>query len=351
MISPSEVKGFLSEYKNISVATICSHSALQIFFGAKQEGFHTIGICKPGAKRAYDSFPLARPDEYLEVVNYSDVLDDDFQQTLREKNCIIVPHGSFVEYVGPKKIEEKFAVPMFGNRRVLEWEGDRQKEKRWLEKAGLLIPRELSPEEIEGPCIVKFHGAKGGRDFFIVNSKDEFEKKIRELDKRGKPFIQEYVTGVRYYPHYFYSPILERIELLGMDRRDESNIDGLSRLGLTRDEVERVGTYVVTGNSPLVVRESLLPQLIEMGDRTVKTSKELFPPGMVGPFCLETICRDDLKFVTFEISARIVAGTNLYPMGSPYSFYLFGEPMSTGRRISREIKLARERDELEKIIY
>jgi len=41
----------------------------------------------------------------------------------------------------------------------------------------------------------------------------------------------------------------------------------------------------------------------------------------------------------FEISTRIVAGTNLFITGSPYSDLI--EPgLSTGRRIAREIRLA-----------
>ncbi len=41
-----------------------------------------------------------------------------------------------------------------------------------------------------------------------------------------------------------------------------------------------------------------------------------------------------------EISARIVAGTNLFIDGSPYSYLNYSEPMSTGRRIARELKNA-----------
>jgi hypothetical protein len=41
-----------------------------------------------------------------------------------------------------------------------------------------------------------------------------------------------------------------------------------------------------------------------------------------------------------EISARIVAGTNPFIDGSPYSYLNYDEPMSTGRRIAREIKNA-----------
>ncbi|TLZ61885.1 MAG: DUF1297 domain-containing protein, partial [Methanobacteriota archaeon] len=105
---------------------------------------------------------------------------------------------------------------------------------------------------------------------------------------------------------------------------------------------------VVTGNMPVVLRESLLPAALAMGERVVERSLDLFG-GMIGPFCLETIVQDDLKFRVFEISSRIVAGTNLFVTGSPYSD--LAEPgMSTGRRIAREIKLARKAGRLMDVV-
>jgi len=70
-------------------------------------------------------------------------------------------------------------------------------------------------------------------------------------------------------------------------------------------------------------------------------SKEICPPkGLFGAFCIETIITPDAQFYIMEISARIVAGTNLFIDGSPYSYLNYSEPMSTGRRIAREIKNA-----------
>jgi 5-formaminoimidazole-4-carboxamide-1-(beta)-D-ribofuranosyl 5'-monophosphate synthetase len=70
-------------------------------------------------------------------------------------------------------------------------------------------------------------------------------------------------------------------------------------------------------------------------------SKEIAgPKGLFGAFCIETIITPDIKFYVMEISARIVAGTNLFIDGSPYSYLNYSEPMSTGRRIAREIKNA-----------
>ena len=79
-----------------------------------------------------------------------------------------------------------------------------------------------------------------------------------------------------------------------------------------------------------------------MGERFVEASKKLVPPGMPGPFCIEGVYDNNTNFIAFEFSARIVAGTNLYISGSPYSDLLFETPMSMGRRISLEIKRAIE---------
>ena len=43
---------------------------------------------------------------------------------------------------------------------------------------------------------------------------------------------------------------------------------------------------------------------------------------------------DDLKIFTFEISARIVAGTNVGIGTSPYAYLKYGENMYMGRRIA-----------------
>ncbi len=219
------------------------------------------------------------------------------------------------------------------------------------------MPREFkSPDEIDCLVMVKFPGAKGGAGYFLAKSGEEFKRKLGESnlpeDVKREYTIQEYITGTRFYPHFFYSPLDDGLELLGMDVRYESNVDGLARIphSIQRDAgIEP--SYVVTGNMPVVLRESLLPDLMGLGRSLVETSKKLFKPGMIGPFCLEMICTPKLELICFEISGRIVAGTNLYIQGSPYSSILYDEPMSCGRRICREIKTAIEKDKLEKVVY
>jgi len=45
-----------------------------------------------------------------------------------------------------------------------------------------------------------------------------------------------------------------------------------------------------------------------------------------------------------------VAGTNLYLDGSPYSGLLYDEPMSMGRRIAREVKIAKKKGKMDKVV-
>lgn len=164
--------------------------------------------------------------------------------------------------------------------------------------------------------------------------------------------VQEYIIGVPMYLHYFYSLLTEKLELMSIDKRYETNVDSLGRLPLVHQEsVEIKPSFVVVGNSPLVVRESLLVQAYEMAERVVKTSQKLIDKrGLYGPFCLETIITPDQKFYVIEISCRIVAGTNLFINGSPYSDLIYNEPMSTGRRIAREIKTAIKMNKLDLIL-
>ena len=327
-----------------TIATICSHSALQIFHGAKKVGLETLGICTPERKELYSSFPQASPDHFLIVDDFKEILKDEYQEKLKEKNSVVIPHGSFVEYVGSEDLKNSFSVPVYGNKETLDWESDRSKERKWLRKSNIKRPRQYDdPSKIDGLSIVKLGGAKGGQGFFLVESTEEYREKIKGVDER-EVTIQEYIKGTRYYPHYFYSLLDERLEILGIDRRDESNIDEYYRAGVGEK------SFVVVGNKPLTVRESLLPELYRMGKDLVKTSKELFSPGLHGPFCLETICTPELQFVTFEVSARIVAGTNLYPEGSPYSPYYYDEPMSTGKRLALEIKKADGESRLDEIV-
>ena len=336
--------------KKYKIATIGSHSALQILKGAKQEGFETIAICVKGKEKPYQQFKVA--DKIITIDSYDDF--ESIQDELLKENAIIIPHASFIAYMGIERIE-KLKVHYFGNKNILEWESDRSMERKWLKKSGLRLPKIFKrPEDIDRAVIVKFHGADGGKGYFLANNIDDFNEKMKLHPGNKKFVIQEYILGVAMYAHYFHSPLTGETELMGFDKRYESNVDSIGRISyrdqmaLPKEQVDP--SYVIVGNLPIVVRESYLPRFIAKGENVVKESKNIAPPGLFGPFCLETIMTPDQDIVTFEISARIVAGTNPYVNGSPYSWLRYDEPMSTGRRIAREIKLAIEQDKLNEIL-
>ena len=341
------------EGREPSIATLCSHSSLQIFHGARVEGFRTVGISVGPPQRFYDAFPRAKPDTFLSVPKARELAT--LTDRLKAEAAIVVPHGSFVEYVGADRFMD-LDVPVFGNRAVIGWEYDREKEREWLEDhAGVPMPKRFrKASEVEGPVIVKYYGAKGGKGFFLAKNREALEG----FEPSGPHVIQEYVLGTRYYVHFFYSPLKAEgyrvgggsLELLGMDRRDEANIDELYKLG-AQEELLRAGirpTFVVTGNVPVVLRESLLPQVFDAGQRIVERSIELFG-GMVGPFCVEGIMTEALEFKVFEISTRIVAGTNLFINGSSYSD-LVQPNLSMGRRIALELKRAQADGRLREVL-
>jgi 5-formaminoimidazole-4-carboxamide-1-(beta)-D-ribofuranosyl 5'-monophosphate synthetase len=90
-------------------------------------------------------------------------------------------------------------------------------------------------------------------------------------------------------------------------------------------------------------------EVFQAGEGFVKASKKLVKPGIIGPFCLEMVCDEEGRLFTFEFSGRIVAGTNLFVNGSPYSDLLYAEPMSMGRRIAREIREAAQNGKLTEV--
>ncbi|MBI2576998.1 formate--phosphoribosylaminoimidazolecarboxamide ligase [Candidatus Woesearchaeota archaeon] len=331
------------------IATLGSHSALQILKGAHDEGFPTIAICKKGKDKPYRQFKVA--DEILIVQEYTDLFK--LEKQLKEKKAIIIPHASFVQYIGHEKME-KLSLPYFGCKKILEWESNRDKEKVWLTKAGLKLPKVFAkPEDIDRAVIVKFHGAGGGKGYFLAKNPKDFYKKIKAHPGKGY-VIQEYILGVHMYAHYFHSPLTGETEIMGFDKRYESNVDGIGRI-TARDQMvlpqEKVDpSYVIVGNIPVVVRESFLPRFIEMGEDVVRESKKIVPKGLWGPFCLECVLTPEEEIYVFEISARIVAGTNPYIHGSPYTWIRYPEPMSTGRRIAREIKIAIEQNRLKEVL-
>ena len=184
------------------IATIGSHSALPVFKGAHDEGFRTIAVCKKGSERPYRMFNAA--DEIISIDSYKDF--PKIQEQLIKKNAIVIPHGSFVTYMGFEEVE-KLKVNYFGNKKILKWESDRILERQWLVNSGLKVPILIkNPKDIDRLVIVKFMGAEGGKGYFLAKDEKDFNKKIKPYKLR-QYVIQEYIIGVPLFIHYFYSSL------------------------------------------------------------------------------------------------------------------------------------------------
>src|SRR5207247_5533307 len=139
---------------------------------------------------------------------------------------------------------------ILGKKWIVRWEGDSTLRGKLMKEAGLRIPRTVkSKDDISGLCIVKLHGAAGGRGYYLAWSRESFEEGARRLiDQkmiRGEDdlYIQEFVRGVPVYLQYFYSPISAEIELLGIDRRYESDVDGIGRIPAKQKDGSRAERY------------------------------------------------------------------------------------------------------------
>ena len=328
----------------VSIATLGSHCALQVLKGAKDEGFKTILLCEKKRERLYRRFKFI--DDLILVDSFLEISDDRCESILQENNSILIPHGTLISQMNSDQIES-IKTPIFGNKHILRWESDRVLKEQLMKESKLDVPMSLSsPQEINKLVIAKRHGAAGGKGYFIASSEQEYNKKRDLLIKQdvisgdSDLYLQEYTSGVLVYLQFFYSPLNKEVELFGVDKRHESDIEGLARIPAEN----------VIANSPLVLRESLLSDVYTMGENFVEASANLVPPGMNGPFCIEGVYDANAHFKAFEFSARIVAGTNIFMNGSPYTTLMYDQPMSMGRRIAREIKQADTENKIKNIV-
>ncbi|HEQ78760.1 MAG TPA: formate--phosphoribosylaminoimidazolecarboxamide ligase family protein [Euryarchaeota archaeon] len=373
------VKGYDSE--QLTLGMIASHSALDGCDGAVDEGFRSLAVCQRGREKTYANYFKSKwemgqrvrgfVDEVLLLERFRDVLELQHQQYLREKNTLFIPNRSFTSYASMDAIENDFLVPMVGSRNMLRSEerGEQQDYYWLLEKAGIPFPEKIDdPQDIDCLVMVKLHHKekKLERGFFSAASYNEYLEKFENLLKGGiitredldQARIERYVVGPVFNFDFFYSPIekeMEPVELLGIDWRFETSLDGHVRLPapqqmtLVGDQV--LPEYTVCGHNSATLRESLLERVFPMAERFVEASKAHYEPGIIGPFCLQTCVDKDLNFFVYDVAPRIGGGTNVHlSVGHPYGNSLWRRPMSTGRRVALEVKRALEADRLMDII-
>ncbi len=348
----------------VTIATLGSHSALDICRGTKDEGLATLVICEKGREKTYADYYKTRGetgcvDECLILDKFTDILKNNVQKKLKQKNAILIPHRSFEVYLNfdYKSIEEKFKVPIFGNKYLLKIEerGTRPNQYDLLDSAGIRYPKQFTnPKKIDRLCLVKVLEKERGfeRAFFLVESYKDYQKQVNQRlrekvftkDQLKQCVIEEFVTGVQVNLNFFYSPILKRLELLGTDTRRQTNIEGILKVPASyQNEItKKVETkYEEAGHIAVTVLESMLEHIYDLGEKFVKASQKLYSPGIIGPFALQGFILPGppkKEIVVVDVSPRMPGSPGI--SATPYSGYLFGQSISVGRRIAMEISHA-----------
>lgn len=349
-----DVSKLIDKYdlNNITVGVIGSHSALEIMDGAKDEGFKTICVCQKGRELPYQKFRRLA-DEILILDKFSDLLYTENQRKLLDLNTILIPHRSFVVYLGTDNIEKLLKIPVFGNRYILKAEERNSMNNQYdlLRKAGIIMPKIYStPEEIEGPAIVKVQEAKRKleRAFFLVTSYEDFKIKsakrikaglITESDLENSSTIEQYLVGTYFNFNYFYSPVDGEVEFLGIERRLQTNLHDFTTSIPAANQLEMSIDLqnIEVGHTPASIRESLLDKVFKMGEKFVECTIKEYPPGIVGPFSLQSVVTVDLDIIVYDVSLR-VPGNPILATTTPYTKYKYGETFGVGRRIAMEIR-------------
>jgi 5-formaminoimidazole-4-carboxamide-1-(beta)-D-ribofuranosyl 5'-monophosphate synthetase len=354
MITAEKLSGVLREYdmKNISVAVLGSHSALEIMDGAKDENLKTICFCQKGRETPYLRFRRLA-DEIIVLDRFSDLVFKENQERMLEMNSILIPHRALTAYVGYDIIENDLLIPLFGNRKLLRAEERNYEQNQYylLEKAGIRHPKIFrDPSQIESLAMVKVQEAnrKLERAFFLVSSQKDFNEKSRvKIDNQtinkedlSHAIIEEYVVGTYFNFNFFYSPLKNETEFLGIERRLQTNLNDYNSLTARQQlDFDLEVKHIEIGHTPASIRESMLQKIFETGDKFVKATQAESPPGIIGPFSLQSIITTDFDIVVYDVSVR-VPGNAIMAITTPYTKYLYGKTFGVGRRIAMELKSA-----------
>jgi len=384
MIGKDEIAGIIEDYDRLKlrVGMTASHSALDICDGAIEEGFPTVAYCQKGRDKTYSQyFKTQRTvsgrvrrgmvDKAIVMDSFNDVMNPNMQTEMRKRNVIYIPNRSFTSYSKIEDVENNFNVPMFGSRNMLRMEERTEDQDYYwiLDKAGLPYPEAIEdPQDIDCLVIVKLHHAqkKLERGFFTCASYEEYLEKSQTLLKEGTidqasldgARIERYVIGPVFNLNFFYSPLEEdmpKLELLGVDWRFESSLDGHVRLPapqqMTMPAHQQIPEMTVVGHNTATIRESLLEKAFELGEKFITASKEHYDPGIIGPFCLQTCIDKDMDYSIYDVAPRLGGGTNVHvSVGHPYGNATWRKPVSSGRRIAMELRRAAEQDRLLEVL-
>ncbi len=365
MIMIDDIKQIIKKYnsKEIRIGVLGSHSALEIASGAKQEGLETVVVCQKGRDKTYTKYYKNVFDHFLMLDKFSNITSEANVKKLVDLNTIFVPNRSFSVYAGYEAIENHFAVPLMGNRSMLRTEerNTPRNQLYLLQKAGIATPKTFKvPSEIDRLSIVKVPEKERAieRAFFYPSNPVEFDKMASDRIAKGiitqealdHAVIEEYVIGAKFNANLFWSPLTDEIDLLGFDRRIQTDLDGILDLPAQEQLDVNIPTQnIEIGHMGATMRESQIEKIFDAAEKFVKTCKKEYPPGMLGLFALQGAVTKDLEFYVFDVSPRVPGCPCVEPT-SPYMKYKYGMEVGPGRRVAMEIKRAVKEGRLAEVV-
>jgi 5-formaminoimidazole-4-carboxamide-1-(beta)-D-ribofuranosyl 5'-monophosphate synthetase len=250
-----------------------------------------------------------------------------------------------------------------GNRYLLKTEErTAPKNQLWLlREAGIKVPKAFkSPEEINCPTIVKVPEKSRTieRAFFYASTPEEYEKEAEKRIRAGiitrealkQSIIEEYVIGAKFNANYFWSPLTDEIDLLGFDKRVQTDLDGVLDLPAKEQLELNIATQnIEIGHLGVTMRESQLEKIFDAAERFVSICRKEYPPGMIGLFALQGAVTKDLEFRVFDVSPRVPGCPCVEPT-SPYMKYKYGVEVGPGKRVAMEIKRAIRKRRLAEVV-
>ena len=373
VIEREEMQEVAKSYQKPIGLNLGSHSALDAWLGQRDYGLRTIIYTTPQRARIYLQNPMVgEPDEVIEdlanvvrrdliVVNdpadikkktgwksaivvleqYPDIVK--YVDDLIDLECLQIPNRAFSVYVGGDEhcsiIENKFAVPIVGSRKLLKIEnrGEIQKDYYWFaEQAGIPYPKSYKYEVhesgikfrkfIDNPLLLKAEHARREfeREFIFAADSNDLEEKVKKemelgnLSREGleKARVEQIVLGPHANFNFFFSPLDAKKEwgdvddwyaqlynvsledarvclanqFLSIDERRETILDGLKRLPVdVQQKIKKVPSFEVTCHVPISLRESLLKDVHRFADAFLLATRRHEPPGIIGAWCLQTL--------------------------------------------------------------
>jgi 5-formaminoimidazole-4-carboxamide-1-(beta)-D-ribofuranosyl 5'-monophosphate synthetase len=349
--------------ERIRIGVLGSHSALEIASGAKQEGLETVVVCQKGRDKTYTKYYKNIFDHILMLDKFSQITNEVNVKKLADLNTIFVPNRSFSVYAGYEAIENEFTVPLMGNRSMLRTEerNTPRNQLYLLQKAGIATPKTFkSPGEIDRLAIIKVPERERAieRAFFYASSPEEYEMTAQKRIKQGiiapealkNSVIEEYVVGAKFNANLFWSPLKDEIDLLGFDRRIQTDLDGVLDLPAQEQLELNIPTQnIEIGHMGATMRESQIEKIFEAAEKFVNVCKKEYPPGMIGLFALQGAVTKDLEFYVFDVSPRVPGCPCVEPT-SPYMKYKYGMEVGPGRRVAMEVKRAIKEGKLADVV-